>query len=44
MDSKQVGKSSLLNALFQFSMFDKETLEDTAGVGECRGEAGKTVV
>lgn len=41
--SGQVGKSSLLNALFQFSLFDQEELEDTKGFCEYRGGASKTV-
>ena len=42
--SSQVGKSSLLNALFQFALFDQENLEDTEGFCEYRGGAEKTVV
>ena len=42
--SKRVGKSSLLNALFQFTLFDKESMEDTEGFYEYRGGAEKTVV
>lgn len=41
--SSQVGKSSLLNALFQFALFDQEALEDTKGFCEYQGGAGKIV-